>query len=356
MELTLNFEKTFISKSIGIVLQENLPPNEVEALNRILQGKKAQYQDANSLLYSILRVIENKGGEEESEFSFTNRKDLEHSSSQESSQPDPLGQLGQSQITQPQKDVATPSASSNNSGGENSNPGTKMPNRTNQNKKKELCRFYGRGQCNRSKECRFDHPVICKKFKLYGSKSTDPKGCDGKCSAFHPNACRSSLLSKTCPFNECRFYHLKGTKRSNFDHTHNKGQSWSVSKQSNDQARGGPRLNKPHRNNQPDQRGSRQESKNWRRQCPDQNLDHQIGNASREDPVTRSEEKMQLTQTLDAIMKRLTVMEMRQPVFLHPAMNLQPPTQPLMSPAVPLPSSQTQHQWASPNQWTQTQF
>ena len=223
-----------------------------------------------------------------------------------------------------------------------------MPTKT---KKKELCRFYARGRCNRSKDCRFGHPDVCRKFRTYGSKSTDKKGCDGKCNAYHPNTCRNSLLNKTCSYEECRFYHLKGTKRSNPDHTENSGLYWRANKESKDQAGGRPRLNKPHWHYDQDQA-----SKNERRQFPDLNPDPQTGNASREDPVLRIEERTQLAQTLEAIMRRLTAMEARQPVFMHPSMNLQPPTQSLVSPAVQLPSTQTQNQWASPNQWPQTQY
>ena len=48
------------------------------------------------------------------------------------------------------------------------------------------------------------------------------------------------------------------------------------------------------------------------------------------------EEKQQLGQTLDAIMKRLSAMESRQPLYPHQGVQLHPPVQPLMSPAVPL--------------------
>ena len=70
----------------------------------------------------------------------------------------------------------------------------------------------------------------------------------------------------------------------------------------------------------------------------------------------RDEEKIQIAQTLEAIMKRLSAMEARQTVYLHPAMNLHTPAQPELSPAVPMPGSQTQQQWGSQNQWPQSQF
>ena len=266
-------------------------------------------------------------------------------------------QLGQIELEsnpdiQTQTDEVEPSTST----GSTVNKNIDVPKHTKQNKKKETCQFYTRGHCNRNNECRFGHPDICKKFRQFGSKSTDHKGCDGKSNAFHPNACRSSLLSKTCSFKECRFFHLRGTKTSNFSHTDNNGPDWRSSKQWIDQLRGGSKSSQPHRNTQPNQLRPRQESKNWQHHSPDPSSNPQTGNASKEDPVKRNEEQIQLAQTLEAIMKRLAAMEARQTVYIHPAMNLHPPTQPILSPVVPLPSTQTQHQWASPNQWTQSQF
>ena len=50
-------------------------------------------------------------------------------------------------------------------------------------KTEETCRFFARGHCTRGAECRFDHPTICKKFRQFGNKSVDPKGCEGNCQA-----------------------------------------------------------------------------------------------------------------------------------------------------------------------------
>ncbi len=78
---------------------------------------------------------------------------------------------------------------------------------------RETCRFYTRGKCRHGTECRFNHPKICNKFRNFGSKKQSEKGCDStSCGQFHPNACRDSLKSRTCQREECRFFHLKGTK------------------------------------------------------------------------------------------------------------------------------------------------
>ena len=79
-------------------------------------------------------------------------------------------------------------------------------------KPKTLCKFYQKGKCRHNDNCRFDHPKICYKFRAFGLKTHNEKGCETNCSYFHPNACRDSLKTKTCPREECRFYHLKGTK------------------------------------------------------------------------------------------------------------------------------------------------
>ena len=86
IELTLDFEKSFISKSIGVLLQENLQQNDIETLNRIMKGKKAQYQEANSLLCSVLRALVNLNEREESEFVVANSDNIEDNHSQELSQ------------------------------------------------------------------------------------------------------------------------------------------------------------------------------------------------------------------------------------------------------------------------------
>ena len=42
--------------------------------------------------------------------------------------------------------------------------------------------------------CRFNHPKICHKFRAFGLKLHNDKGCEkSDCPFFHPNACRDSL-------------------------------------------------------------------------------------------------------------------------------------------------------------------
>ena len=86
-------------------------------------------------------------------------------------------------------------------------------NKTTQKAQKALCKFYQKGKCRHNENCRFDHPKICYKFRAFGSKKFNEKGCEeANYKFFHPNACRDSLKTRTCPRSECRFYHLKGIK------------------------------------------------------------------------------------------------------------------------------------------------
>ena len=216
MELALNFEKTFISKSIGILLQENLPLNEVETLKRILQGKKAQYRDANNLLCSILRALENKNEREEAEFTIPNDEDQETNASQGLSQPEQLDQTEHNTNSPTQKDEELPCTSKGTSNKEEEN------SKDLENRWEGVCKFYRNGRCKFGKECRKPHPNFCTTFIRNGPKSQNQKGCDGKCAKLHPNVCRQSLKTKECGREDCRFYHLKGTSRIKGDTTDNR--------------------------------------------------------------------------------------------------------------------------------------
>ena len=79
--------------------------------------------------------------------------------------------------------------------------------------KMNICRFYKNGKCKYEKDCRFEHPNICKNFIQFGLKKNSEKGCDGNCDLFHPNVCRDSLKTKSCSRSVCRFFHLEGTKQ-----------------------------------------------------------------------------------------------------------------------------------------------
>ena len=83
-----------------------------------------------------------------------------------------------------------------------------------------VCRFYLKNICKHGisgkgipgEQCKFSHPRRCFKFATHG---TLQGGCKkGKlCKDFHPPMCRDSLKSKLCTNMQCKFTHLKGTKR-----------------------------------------------------------------------------------------------------------------------------------------------
>ena len=76
-------------------------------------------------------------------------------------------------------------------------------------KKDTLCKLYTRGKCRHRDECRFDHPKMCNKFRSFGLKIFNEKGCENNnCKFFHPNACRDSIKNNTCPRPDCWFFHI----------------------------------------------------------------------------------------------------------------------------------------------------
>ena len=226
---------------------------------------------------------------------------------------------------------------------ENSQKGEKSKDE----KRDRICRFYLNGKCKHGGECRFEHPKICPKFRQDGD--CEVKGCGGGCDFIHPNVCHSSLRDKTCTYRECRFFHLKGTKimergqRNGNSNTPNwRGEQGNSKTGTNmDSKNRQPSLGQKTRKKGPDpNKGQRQKQK-------------QTGETTTQS-VTR-EEKRQLGQTLEAIMKRLDAMESRTTYYPQQSFQTRPQVQPSMSPAVPQLSTQTQQQWASQPPWMQSQ-
>ena len=342
-KINLNFDKPTFSKGILDLLSNELqedPDRDVmktslkESLAILAKGNKLQYGPANNLLASILKALSLEDSNDDDEIApATLPGSQEELSAQNPSQ-------GPSSGPEPGSNTATPVQKDK-----------RDPNH--KKEKRDLCRFFARGRCNRSKDCRFDHPSICKKFRQFGSLSSDPKGCDGKCNGFHPNACRNSLRNKTCSFSDCRFYHLKGTKMTSRDSrdSPDRGRNWDTNKGQNHSQN----LNQG-KNSRPNQRqtNNRHQNQNKTGSKPDPSNKGNPTPGSKPGPVFQQDQP-ELVATLQEIMKRLSVMEARQsmiPQMLTPAHHVTP----LLSPAVPQPGSQTQHQWASPNQWTQSQY
>ena len=187
-------------------------------------------------------------------------------------------------------------------------------------------------------------------FKQSGSADNNKKGCDDKCKYFHPNACRNSLKDKTCTYKDCKFFHLTGTK--------------IVYKTKNQTQKDYKDKTKP-------------TNKKFVKTVPNFVSNNKYAPlANNEDEETEAASSMKKEQifredpnkigiTLAAIMTRLTDMEIRQEaqnqqikqaILQSQSQNQQIHLRPGgSSPVVSPPGTQTQKQWASPNQNTQSQ-
>ena len=81
-----------------------------------------------------------------------------------------------------------------------------------------ICFHYKRGNCKygmAGNECKYRHPKKCRKFMAYGDKDTK-RGCTKgrSCEFYHPRLCRNSVSKKECLHIDCKFVHLKGTRRT----------------------------------------------------------------------------------------------------------------------------------------------
>ena len=83
-----------------------------------------------------------------------------------------------------------------------------------------VCRFYKQGRCKhgisgkKDGACNLRHPKPCRKFLTNGNRRQ--RGCTlgSQCQFFHPQMCNSSLRERICYREDCKFMHVKGTKRS----------------------------------------------------------------------------------------------------------------------------------------------
>ena len=92
----------------------------------------------------------------------------------------------------------------------------------NKNSKIKICRFYLKGNCKhgiKGSDCSFNHPKAFCKLLQHGTRAS--KGCNkgNKCELYHPKMCMSSVREGICYHKECKFIHVKGTKRKKEDRT-----------------------------------------------------------------------------------------------------------------------------------------
>ena len=187
----MNFDKKTLSKKVGRILEENVQSQEEkEDVRKIMQGRKLAYHAANRLILTLITAMIMGDGEDEEEGDEFQGAGEEQTKSQTQT----LNEEGHSQ-TQTQTQSSQ--------------------EETTQNQAKldltKVCKFYRNGNCKFGTKCHQEHPKFCRRFTKHGLQRHNPSGCDSKCGKLHPNACRSSLRTKECERENCRFYHIRGT-------------------------------------------------------------------------------------------------------------------------------------------------
>ena len=370
--LSVNFDQVQVSDEVIDLLSKNLKETLArdtlkvtlsESLTLAAKGTKLQNGPANDLLFCILRALSVVSPEPEESDDSEEESDPEEEPGDEGEEDaDDVGIDDDESLSQMLKAARKKSTKA---GAKKDKPVTqaskiqKLAPNQNENqhktKDKELCRFYARGQCTRRQDCRFDHPNICKKFRQFGSNTNDKKGCDGKCAAFHPNACRNSVRNRTCSWKDCKFFHLKGTKRTVRDTNQPQTKNWPGQQNPNQINTGNQNPNNwsGNWNEKMNQiRNSYQNSNNSSNSNNNNNFNssNQNGSGAINKQVFQQDQP-ELAMTLQEIMRRLSAMEARQAALpIHTQM-----IAPNLSPTVPQPGTQTQRQWGSPNPWTQSQ-
>ena len=148
--------------------------------------------------------------------------------------------------------------------------------------------------------------------------------------------CKGSLLNRTCSFRECRFFHLKGTQLTTREQTN--GGNFNLNRKNMETKNRRVGLDQVH--------NSRKNQYHY----PESELTH-LGRTEQ----GNKEDLLKIGHTLEAIMKRLEIMESRQHPCPPSAMHSAPQGQPVLSPGVMQPGTQTQMQWGSQSHWPQTQ-
>ena len=88
------------------------------------------------------------------------------------------------------------------------------------NAQAQVCWFYKQGRCKHGISgrkdglCNHAHPKPCKNFITNGDRGQ--RGCKkgGQCQFFHPKVCNTSLNERLCTNADCKYLHIRGTKRS----------------------------------------------------------------------------------------------------------------------------------------------
>ena len=82
-----------------------------------------------------------------------------------------------------------------------------------------VCKHYKTGRCKhgisgkKDGTCNYSHPKACSKFLTNGTRRSGGCNRGDNCRFFHPSMCHSSLRDRTCLRDNCKFMHVKGTRR-----------------------------------------------------------------------------------------------------------------------------------------------
>lgn len=85
-----------------------------------------------------------------------------------------------------------------------------------------MCKFFLGSRCKHGisgKECKFQHKKVCRKFLNHGRHKYYGCNKEQNCDYFHVKMCWSSLNQRVCARQDCRFHHIKGTKRAEDNHS-----------------------------------------------------------------------------------------------------------------------------------------
>ena len=148
---------------------------------------------------------------------FSSKTQQSSINSDEPSAP-PLDAIEEEPSTEEDGERVSPRRNRNDSSTESQQSETQQ-----QNHMHEICRDYIARKCPHGltgkreingRKCPFNHPPRCRRYCGYGEDKR--LGCrrGTECKYFHPKLCRQSEISRSCMNGDCRFVHLKGTKRS----------------------------------------------------------------------------------------------------------------------------------------------
>ena len=83
-----------------------------------------------------------------------------------------------------------------------------------------ICKHYKTGRCKfgisgkKGGTCPKRHPNACTKFLTNGNRSRGGCTKGTNCNLFHPSMCHASMKDRKCLREDCKFMHIRGTKRS----------------------------------------------------------------------------------------------------------------------------------------------